>query len=383
MAAAQWKAEHMRDLKDMTVWAGSILVAAGLLAGCGKSPFSRTQAEDKGKPEPAVPVEVAAITRGAIEGIVKGTANLEAEAEVKIFARTSNRVTELLTEEGQMVEKGAVLLRLEDDLQRTQVSKAEVRLEKATLEFQRQKALFEQNLISEQVFHDAQFELKQLELALDDARRELEYTVVRAPIAGTISRRLVKYGDLVNVNQHLFDIVDFQSIVARVYVPEQELSLLQVGQPVRVTATAAGAQAQVAHVERIAPVVESKTGLVKITVGFDEIGRLRPGMYVDVEIVTATRTNALLLSKRSLIYDGDQLYVYRLLPERKVERVLVEPRLTDRLHVEPASGFTEGDLIVVAGQVGLKDAARVRLPEDPDPAETDADGKAASLSAAK
>jgi membrane fusion protein, multidrug efflux system len=130
-------------------------------------------------------------------------------------------VTELLTEEGQLVEKGAVLLRLEDDLQRTQVSKAEVRLEKATQEFQRQKALFEQNLISEQVFHDAQFELKQLELALDDARRELEYTVVRAPIAGTISRRLVKYGDLVNVNQHLFDIVDFESIVARVYVPER------------------------------------------------------------------------------------------------------------------------------------------------------------------
>jgi hypothetical protein len=53
-------------------------------------------------------------------------------------------------------------------------------------------------------------------------------------------------------------------------------------------------------------------------------------MYVDVEIVTATRTDALLLSKRSLVYDGDQLYVYRLLPERKVERVLVEPRLADR-----------------------------------------------------
>jgi membrane fusion protein, multidrug efflux system len=381
-AAVEWKAECMIDLKHMAVWAGAVLAAAGLLVGCGKSPFSRTQAEDKNKPDPAVPVEVAAIARGLIEGTVKGTANLEAEAEVKIYARTANRVTELLTEEGQTVEKGAVLLRLEDDLQRTQLSKAEVRLEKATQEFQRQKALFEQNLISEQVFHDTQFELRQLELALDDARRELEYTVVRAPIAGTISRRMVKYGDLVNLNQHLFDIVDFESMVARVYVPEHELATLQVGQPVRVTAVGAGARTHAAHVQRIAPVVESKTGLVKVTVGFDEIGLLRPGMYVDLEIVTATRPNALLLSKRWLVYDGDQIYVYRLLPERRVERVLVEPRLTDGLHVEPANGFNEGDLIVVAGQTGLKDSARVRLPEDPDPADKQADAKDASLSAA-
>jgi membrane fusion protein, multidrug efflux system len=366
----------------MMMRAGAALLAAGLLAGCGKSPFSRTQAEDKNKPDPAVPVEVAAVTRGAIEGIVKGTANLEAEAEVKIFARTSNRVSELLAEEGLAVDKGQVLLRLEDDIQRTQVSKAEVRLEKATQEFQRQKALFEQNLISEQMFHDAQFELKQLELALDDARRELEYTLVRAPIAGTISHRLVKYGDLVNINQHLFDIVDFNSIVARVYIPERELTTLRVGQPVRVRATGAGERTYMARVDRIAPVVESRTGLVKITVGFDELGPLRPGMYVDLEIVTAARTNALLLSKRSLVYDGDQVYVYRLLPERKVERVLVQPRLADGLNIEPTGGFNEGDLIVVAGQTGLKDAARVRLPDDPDPDEKKPADEDTKLSAA-
>jgi membrane fusion protein (multidrug efflux system) len=359
------------------------VLAVGLLAGCGKSPFSRTQAEDKNKPEPAVPVEVAPVTRGAIEGTVKGRSNLEAEEEVKIFARTSNRVTELLAEEGLTVEKGAVLLRLEDDIQQTQVKKAEVRLEKAMQEFQRQKALFEQNLISEQMFHDAQFELKQLELALDDARRELEYTVVRAPIGGTISHRMVKYGDLVNLNQHLFDIVDFESIVARVYVAERELSTLQVGQPVRVKTATGGTQIYAGRVERIAPVVESKTGLVKVTVGFPEIGALRPGMYVDIEIVTDARTDVLLLSKRSLVYDGDQFYVYRLVPDRKVERVLVEPRLEDRFNIEPTGGFNEGDLIVVAGQTGLKDAARVRLPEDPDPTEEKAAEKDANLSAAK
>ncbi len=372
----------MSDLRKMAVMGAVALVAVGCLTSCGKGPFSRTQAEDKGTPDPAILIEVAPVVRGSIEGIVKGTANLEAEAEVKIFARTSNRVTELLTEEGQTVEKGAVLLRLEDDLQRTQVSKAEVRLEKADQEFQRQKVLFEQNLISEQVFHDTQFELKQLQLALDDSRRELDYTVVRAPIAGTISRRLVKYGDLVNLNQQLFEIVDFNSIVARVYVAERELASLNVGQPVRVMAAVGGDHIYTGRVERIAPVVESKTGLVKVTVGFPDIADLRPGMYVDAEIVTDTRTNVILLSKRSLVYDGDQIYVYRLKPDRRVERILVEPRLEDRVNLEPAGGFSDGDQIVVAGQTGLKDAARVRLPEDPDPTEKK-EGEGANLSAAK
>jgi membrane fusion protein (multidrug efflux system) len=112
-------------------------------------------------------------------------------------------------------------------------------------------------------------------------------------------------------------------------------------------------------------------------------------MYVDVEIVTATRTDSLLLSKRSIVYDGDQLYVYRLLPgrevdDRKVERVLLRPRLADRFNVEPLEGFAAGDLIVVAGQTGLKDGARVRLPGDPEPEEEKAAGAGSGeLSAVK
>jgi membrane fusion protein (multidrug efflux system) len=242
-------------------------------------------------------------------------------------------------------------------------------LDKARQDFEREKSLFEQKLVSEQVFNAASFELRQLELAFADANRELEYTEVRAPISGRISLRLVKYGDLVNINQHLFDIVDFNSMVARIYVPEKNLPEIKLDQPARVTATPFGAREFKGYVKRIAPVVEARTGTVKVTIGFKEIGELRPGMYVDVELITAQRADALLLTKRALLYDGELTYVFRLLPERKVERVQVEPKIADKLNVEPVSGFKEGDQIVVAGQTGLKDGAKVRLPGDPLPGE--------------
>ena len=89
--------------------------------------------------------------------------------------------------------------------------------------------MFKQQLISEQVYNDATYELDQLKISIEDAERELSYTEVRAPIAGTITARMVNLGDQVQINQHLFDIVDFDSIVARVFVPERHLDQLRRG----------------------------------------------------------------------------------------------------------------------------------------------------------
>ena len=100
-------------------------------------------------------------------------------------------------------------------------------------------------------------------------------------------------------------------------------------------------------------------------------------MYVEVELVTAVHEDALLLPKRAVVYDNDQLFVFRLGDDRRVERIKVEPVLEDTANIEPASGLAAGDLIVVAGQASLKDGALVRLPGDPDPEDPD-DADAAS-----
>jgi membrane fusion protein (multidrug efflux system) len=343
-------------------------VVAFLAGGCSRGKGDETA--PKQDAVAAIPVEVQAVERGPIESALSTFATLEAEQEVKVLARTANRVLALQVEEGDAVDREAVLIRLDDANQKVAVAKAENALAKSRREFERLSALHGQKLISDQVYTDAEFELKQLELALEDARRELEYTVIRSPIRGTVTRRLVKLGDLVGNGQHLFDIVDFQSVVARIYVPEKSLAQLATNQLARVRVTALGDREIEGRVRRIAPTVDARSGTVKLTVGFDTVGPLRPGMYVDVELVLSRKTDALLLSKRALVLDGDQRYAFRLGEGRKVERILVEPVAGDRLHVEPAGGFRDGDRVVVAGQTGLKDGARVRLPEDPDPGAT-------------
>ncbi len=358
------------------------------------------------KEEELPPVEVVSLEHGAIEAVLRFSTNLEAESEIQVFSQAARRVTQLKVEEGDQVRQDQVLVRLQDEEQKSELARIESQLEKARREYRRQEKLFAQELVSEQVMNDATYEVEQLELALGDARRNLGYTEVRAPISGIITGRHVNLGAHITVNQHLFDLVDFDSIVARVYVPEKELVRLRVGQTARLFSASIGVEARSGEVIRIAPIVDPSSGTVKVTVGMPRgtpsaplrgNQGLLPGMYVEVELVTDTREDALLVPKRAVVYDQNQAFLYRVASDMTAERLRIEVLLEDRENILPAIGdaagtpaagsdLTAGDRIVVAGQAGLKHGARVRLagergPAEDGPAGDDAENSAGAPSA--
>jgi membrane fusion protein (multidrug efflux system) len=342
----------------------------------GEQTAGKDEDEDDEKEE-AVPVEVAALDEGAIEAVLSFSSSLEVESQVKVRSQARRQVRELLVEEGDTVKREQLLLRLQDEEQRSAVAKVVTELTKSRKEYDRSKRLHEQQLISDEAFANANFEFERLQITLEDMRRELGYTEVRAPISGTITQRMVNLGDHVQIEQELFEIMDFDTMVARVFVSEKNLDELRRGQEARIsTSVTGGGREFVGRVERIAPIVDSRTGTVKVTVAVDRERGLRPGLYVDVDLVTATHTEALLVPKRALVYDNDQIFVYRLGDERRVERVYIESALADRDWIEPAGGLDLGDRVVVAGQAGLKNGALVALPGDKDleEAEETADG---------
>lgn len=309
----------------------------------------------------AVPVEVATLGRGPIEQVLRFSTHLEAERAVEVRSEAARKVVALLVEEGHRVGRGQPLLRLEDDQQATAVERARSRVEQTRREHDRRAKLFAERMISEQEMATARYELDQAELALADAERELGYTVVRAPIAGTVTTRRVRVGDTVSPNQHLFDLVDFDSLVALVYVPEKELGRVAPGQPARLAPPAAPELRFSGAIDRVAPVVDPKSGTVKVTVAVPFAAGLRPGMFLEVELVTAVRSDALLVPKRALVPDGTRFAVWRLAGEETVERIWVDPQLEDREQVTVAEGLAPGDRVVIAGQAGLKPGAKVEL----------------------
>ena len=135
-----------------------------------------------------------------------------------------------------------------------------------------------------------------------------------------------------------------------------------------------------AAIERISPVVDPQSGTVKVTLGIPGNQGLLPGMYVEVDLVAAALEDTLLAPKRALVYDQEQVFVFRVAQdddgpraERLLVRVLIESE--DVVHLE--GDLTDGERLIVAGQAGLKDGARIRL-LDP----TEALGSVAELGAA-
>jgi len=334
--------------------------------------------DDSEEEEEAVPVQVVELGTGPMEAVIQSSANLEAERSIEVFAEASRRIVELLVEEGDVVKKGQLLARLQDDEQRSMLGQARARLDKAQREYEHQQSLHERGLTTEKALNDARADFDQQRLAAEDAERQLGYTRIIAPIAGTVTQRLVKIGDNVTVGQHVFDIVDFESLVALVYVPEKNLSMLKAKQPARIIARAVRKEPFTALVDRVSPIVDARSGTIKVTVDVGGQPGLRPGLFVEVQLVTAVHQDAILIPKRALVYDNDQVYLYRVKDDETVERVLVQPMLSNAIYVEPAGGFSPGDEVVMAGQAGLKNGAKIEVVQPGTPAVAKSDEAAES-----
>lgn len=366
-----------------------LLTGALVLAGCSaeyngkEGKAGADKKSESARKEKAVLVKLAEVKRGMIESILERSAPLEAEAQVEVAARTSNPAIELLVEEGDTVDKDQVLLRLESDKQKNDHDQAKSQLDKEQVDFDRQESLYKDNLISEQEYRNAKFSLTQRRLAFEEARRQFEYTEVRAPIKGTITLRDVKVGDQVGSGRKIFEIIDFDSTVAIIHVPEQYLPKLRPDMEARLISNTLGDTVFGGYVKRISPIVEARAGTIKVTVGLKELDALRPGMWVDVELVLETKQDALLIPKKSIVYDNDQTFAYKLHTGtngvKRVKRRLVLPLNTDKVNIEPSEGFEPGEKVVIAGQSGLKENSRVRELGDPDPdAEQPADTTAST-----
>ena len=147
-------------------------------------------------------------------------------------------------------------------------------------------------------------------------------------------------------------------------MPEQYLPKLKEDMPARLISSTFNNQVFEGYVKRVSPIVEARAGTIEVVVGIRKLGALRPGMWVDVELVLETKDDALLIPKRSIVYDNDQIFAFKQITDtngvNRAKRFLVEAENRDKEHIEPMANFEVGDRVVVAGQIGLKDNQPIR-----------------------
>ena len=344
---------------------GCVLLASGCKGGMGPMGGGRGGPQQMEEPEErATPVLLSTIERGTIQGQIRAASTIEAELQVTVHAEATGRITSLSLEEGDGVAEGQLLAKVRRDAQSLGVERAETNLADAQRELDRVKRLYEQGIASQSELDQAQSSVDQAKLDRKDRRRDLSNTSVRAPFDGIVTQRFIDAGAFVSNGAQIFEITDFSTLVARVYVPEKELDRIAVGQPAEVIGKAAKNRQGTGEVRRIAPIVDATTGTVKVTIGLPENlsggdkGFL-PGMYAEVTLTTERHENVPLLPKPAIVQEDEQTFVFVASGEDRVTRVLVETGLSDDDFVEVVSGIEPGARIVVAGQSGLKDGGLI------------------------
>lgn len=314
-------------------------------------------------PERPSPVLLTKVEQGTIQGQVRAASTIEAELQVTVHAESTGRVTSLTLQEGDEVKEGAVLARIRRDAQSLGYQRAETNLEDAQREFDRVEKLHAQGIASQVEYDQAKTKLAAAKLDVRDRQRDLSNTVVKAPFAGIITRRFIDPGGFVSNGAQMFEITDFKTLVARVYVPEKELDRIAVGQPADVVGKAAKNRQGVGEVKRIAPVVDATTGTVKVTIGLPDslaggANGFLPGMYAEVTLTTEVHADVPIVPKPALVHEEEQTFVFVAQGDR-AKKQLIEVGLADDEFVEVVTGLEVGDSIIVAGHAGLKDGGLI------------------------
>ncbi|MBI4531094.1 MAG: efflux RND transporter periplasmic adaptor subunit [Candidatus Latescibacteria bacterium] len=311
-----------------------------------------------------MPVSVVRARMGRIPATLTFNSTVEAEGSVDIYPEIPGLVKQVLVEEGNRVQKGALLVALEDDELLLTKEKAEVAYRKLESRFTRTKEMWDQHLISQENYDNARYELEQARLEWEHARLNLAHTRMTAPVGGIIANRGVRLGDRVTTGSRLMTVVKMDHLIAKVSVPGREMTNLAPGQPAVITSDFLPDVTFAGNIERIAPVIDPGSGTLKVTVaihGSDE--RLRPGTFVTVQVVTAVHDRAILIPRSAVVYDGDNSFVFVVRDDTTAQRVPLKMGLTTREELEVMDGITPVDRIIIVGQAGLKDRTKITIVE--------------------
>lgn len=338
-----------------------------VLAACGpRDQAANAAAEDDEEDNPPVPVETAAPTRGDIFAVYTGTAAIEAFAEADVLAKVAGEVIEIRAEEGDDVNKGDVLARLDGDRLRLTLRETEARLRKLERDYERNLDLSKRGLISEGDFENIKFEMEALKASFNLASLELDYTQIRAPIDGVVSERYIKLGSTLSVNDPVFRVTSLDPLVAYMFVPEREFRNIAEGQAVGIDIDAVDGAPLFADVTRVSPIVDPATGTFKVTIEIhDDQRRIKPGMFARIGIIYDTHANALQVPRSAIVEGLEEPGVFVVEDGIAVRRT-VRTGFANRGMIEVVEGLDDDDQVVVVGQVGLKADARVNVISDPD-----------------
>jgi RND family efflux transporter MFP subunit len=385
------------------------LVALALAsAACGGKPMTASAAA---APAP-IGIKTATVESRPIDRFLRVTGSLVADEQADVAAETDGRVIGTPVERGSRVTAGSVLVRLSstdadaalreaeanaaqiearlgleagrafDPSRVPEVLTAKASLDWAQADFNRIKSLLDQKVVSQAEYDQkltavraAEQQLKTAENAAQQSYRSLQAararieiarktaadTVVKAPFAGQVAERLVSTGDYVTRGMKVATVVRVDPLRVVLTVPEQYLSQVREGQPVRLSVDAYPNETFTATVRYVSPALKAdQRALTVEAIAPNTDGRLKPGLFATAELQQPSPAPALLVPDSAVETIAGTSRMYVVNGDRVEERIVTTgEKVGDR--VEISRGVKAGERVAANPHGKLADGVRVQV----------------------
>ena len=298
----------------------------------------------------AMPVEVSPAIRDTVVDAIAAAGQIEAVQSIELRPEVQGRITDILVREGQEVAGGTALFKVDDAELKAQVAQAEAERQMARQALERTKQLIAQNASSTSDLEQAQAKSQGADANYDLLKTRLDRTVVRAPFAGVVGRRLVSIGTFVSNQTPLTSLQSVNPQHASFQVPERYADQLRRGQLVSFQVAALHGKNFSAEVVFVDPVVElpGRTILIKARVPNPE-HQLQAGMFIEARLATNIRPNAIVVPEDAILPLQGSTFVW-MVKDGKADRRQVTLGVRTAGWAEILGGGIEaGDQVVVGG----------------------------------
>ena len=355
---------------------GLFLIAAIAAGGYYWYQYANGTATETGTAAPmdfAMPVEAATVKQETLVRNIVAVGSLLANEKIMLQPEFEGKVVTIHFKEGQKVNKGDLLVTLDDSIYKAELNQADARLKLSQANKKRINALRKKGLSNEQEEDQAVSELGVNRASRELARTRLNKMAIHAPFEGTIGLRSISEGDYLSSGHDIVTLINNNPIKLEFRIPEVYLSEASIGQTVDVRVDAFRGETFTGEVYAIAPEVDvgGRSFMVRAQIPNDD-SRLIPGLFAQVELVLERKENALLIPEAALMPAGDKQYVYRI-DDGKAVRTEVSLGIRQGDFVEVISGLDPGAQIVTAGQMKIMDGSKVQPLGDDMGSDTGAD----------
>jgi membrane fusion protein, multidrug efflux system len=283
--------------------------------------------------------------------------------QADLTAKVPGFIEHVYVDRGSFVRRGQLLATLSYPEQEATYLQNKANYELAKVTYERDLALFQQNVIARQDLDNAQKAYEAARQAMLAQKKLYDYKHIRAPFEGYIIQRNYDPGHLITPTDPtpLFIIADIRKVRVFVYVPEEDVGLLHVGTPATLSGDAYPGQEFRGEVTKIAQGLDASTRTMQAEIDLvNPGGKLKPGMFARVSLTLERHPNVLVLPAGAILQSEGQSYVY-VVADGRAHELAVKTGLREGDEIEITGGIDEGKQVVLTGWEQLRDNVAVRV----------------------